>query len=59
MRKVARAAGQMGDFDLFVSYHWKDHAQVEALAQKLRGVGMRVFLDRWLPDARGELAQCA
>ena len=37
----------MSDFDVFLSYHWRDHAQVEALAQRLRGTGVRVFLDRW------------
>jgi hypothetical protein len=35
------------DFDVFLSYHWRDHAPVESLAQRLRGAGLRVFLDRW------------
>ena len=35
------------DFDVFLSYHWRDHAQVESLAQRLRKAGLRVFLDRW------------
>ena len=34
-------------FDVFLSYHWRDHAPVESLAQRLRGAGLRVFLDRW------------
>ncbi|MDM0053663.1 TIR domain-containing protein [Variovorax sp. J22R115] len=37
----------MEDFDVFLSYHWRDHAAVEALAQRLRGAGLHVFLDRW------------
>jgi len=35
------------DVDVFLSYHWRDHAQVEALAQRLRKRGVTVFLDRW------------
>ena len=34
-------------FDIFLSYHWRDHAQVEALAHRLRDQGLHVFLDRW------------
>ena len=34
-------------YDVFVSYHWRDHAPVEALALTLRDLGLRVFLDRW------------
>ena len=34
-------------FDVFLSYHWQDHARVEALAQGLRREGLQVFLDRW------------
>lgn len=34
-------------YDVFVSYHWRDHAGVEAIAHALRDVGLRVFLDRW------------
>ena len=34
-------------FDVFLSYHWRDHAQVEALARRLREQGLQVFLDRW------------
>ena len=37
----------MNDFDVFLSYHWRDHAAVEALAQRLRDAGLNVFLDRW------------
>ncbi len=34
-------------FDVFLSYHWRDHDRVEALAQGLRREGLQVFLDRW------------
>jgi len=34
-------------FDVFLSYHWRDHAQVEALARRLREQNLTVFLDRW------------
>jgi hypothetical protein len=34
-------------FDVFLSYHWRDHAQVEALAKQLREQKLTVFLDRW------------
>src|ERR1039457_3874104 len=34
-------------YDVFMSYHWRDHAPVEALALPLRDLGLRVFLDRW------------
>ncbi len=34
-------------FDVFLSYHWRDHAHVEALAQRLREQKLEVFLDRW------------
>jgi hypothetical protein len=34
-------------FDVFLSYHWRDHAQVEALAQPFREQNLTVFLDRW------------
>jgi tetratricopeptide (TPR) repeat protein/energy-coupling factor transporter ATP-binding protein EcfA2 len=37
----------MSSFDVFLSYHWRDHAQVEALAQRLRGASVHPFLDRW------------
>jgi len=35
------------NFDVFLSYHWRDHALVEALARRLREQGQKVFLDRW------------
>ena len=35
------------DVDIFLSYHWRDHAQVETLAQRLREQKLTVFLDRW------------
>jgi formylglycine-generating enzyme required for sulfatase activity/energy-coupling factor transporter ATP-binding protein EcfA2 len=34
-------------FDVFLSYHWRDHAHVEALAKQLREQKLTVFLDRW------------
>ncbi len=34
-------------FDVFLSYHWRDHAQVEGLARRLHEEGLKVFLDRW------------
>lgn len=34
-------------FDVFLSYHCRDHAQVEALARRLREQKLSVFLDRW------------
>ncbi len=34
-------------FDVFFSYHWRDHAEVEAVAQALRQQGLNIFLDRW------------
>jgi type II secretory pathway predicted ATPase ExeA len=53
-------------FDVFLSYHWRDHAQVEALARQLREQNLTVFLDRWYltpgqswPKAlEANLAQC-
>jgi hypothetical protein len=34
-------------YDVFVSYHWRDHAPVDALARALQDSGLHVFLDRW------------
>lgn len=34
-------------FDVFLSYHWRDHEHVEALARRLREQKLTVFLDRW------------
>jgi formylglycine-generating enzyme required for sulfatase activity/energy-coupling factor transporter ATP-binding protein EcfA2 len=34
-------------FDVFLSYHWRDHAQVEALARRLQEQDLTVFFDRW------------
>jgi len=34
-------------YDAFLSYHWRDRAQVEELARNLGDRGLRVFLDRW------------
>jgi hypothetical protein len=33
--------------DVFLSYHWRDHGAVEAVARQLRQDGLTVFLDRW------------
>ncbi len=37
----------LNQFDVFLSYHWRDHAYVEALARQLREQNLTVFLDRW------------
>jgi WD40 repeat protein/type II secretory pathway pseudopilin PulG len=34
-------------YDVFLSYHWRDHERVEALARWLRDQDLAVFLDRW------------
>ncbi len=34
-------------YDVFLSYHHKDHEAVEAVARMLRERGLSVFLDRW------------
>ena len=34
-------------YDAFISYHSRDQSQVQALAEKLRGQNLQVFLDRW------------
>src|SRR5262245_33182912 len=34
-------------YDVFLSYNWRDHALVEAVARFLREHGLTVFLDRW------------
>lgn len=34
-------------FDVFLSYHWRDQAQVEVLARRLQQQNRIVFLDRW------------
>src|SRR5262245_23956723 len=36
-----------GAFDVFLSYHWRDHPRVEAIAHWLRNRGLQAFLDRW------------
>jgi formylglycine-generating enzyme required for sulfatase activity len=35
------------EFDVFLSYHWRDQREVDALARKLREQGLGVFFDRW------------
>lgn len=39
--------GSGQSFDVFFSYHWRDHVPVEAVARALIERGLRVFLDRW------------
>jgi KaiC/GvpD/RAD55 family RecA-like ATPase len=34
-------------FELFISYHWRDHADAEKLARRMRERGLSVFVDRW------------
>jgi hypothetical protein len=34
-------------YDVFLSYHWRDHAHVESIARALRERDLNVFLDRW------------
>jgi WD40 repeat protein len=34
-------------FDVFLSYHWRDQAAVDALAHGLIDLGLHVFVDRW------------
>ena len=35
------------NYDVFLSYHWRDHAYVEGIARALRDRNLHVFLDRW------------
>ena len=35
------------NYDVFLSYHWRDHAHVEAIGRALRDRDLHVFLDRW------------
>src|SRR5215510_9214843 len=51
-RRAKNRECRMGDglgnpFDVFFSYHRRDHARVEAVARALTERGLRVFLDRW------------
>lgn len=40
--------GPSGDqYDVFLSYHWRDHDAAERLAHALDTRGLRVFFDRW------------
>src|SRR5262245_1321396 len=34
-------------YDVFLSYHWRDHPHVETIARALRERDLNVFLDRW------------
>ncbi|MDF0676356.1 MAG: SUMF1/EgtB/PvdO family nonheme iron enzyme [Nitrospira sp.] len=34
-------------FDVFLSYHWRDREPVERIARSLRDQGLKPFLDRW------------
>jgi hypothetical protein len=36
-----------GPYDVFFSYQWRDHAEVEAVARALIQKGLNVFLVRW------------
>lgn len=36
-------------FDVFLSYNWRDWEAVRAVADYLRRLGLRPFLDRWYP----------
>src|SRR5512135_1300205 len=48
MREPCGGNGAMQDtFDVFFSYHWRDHAAVECIARTLVDRGLSVFLDRW------------
>ncbi len=35
------------NYDVFLSYNWRDNGIVEEVARNLRGQGLSVFLDRW------------
>ncbi|MFO0779429.1 MAG: SUMF1/EgtB/PvdO family nonheme iron enzyme [Nitrospira sp.] len=35
------------EFDVFLSYHWRDRESVERIARALRNQGLKPFLDRW------------
>ena len=37
----------MPDYDVFLSYSWRDHEAVEVVARELTARELRVFLDRW------------
>lgn len=45
-------------YDLFLSYHWRDRQAVEAVARGLHEAGLKVFLDRWylVPGQRWQTA---
>jgi YD repeat-containing protein len=34
-------------YDVFLSYHWRDHTSVETVARVLVERGLKIFLDRW------------
>jgi tetratricopeptide (TPR) repeat protein/KaiC/GvpD/RAD55 family RecA-like ATPase len=34
-------------YDVFLSYHWRDHQEVEKVARALKDRGLKPFLDRW------------
>ncbi len=38
---------QTDQYDVFLSYHWRDHDAVERIAAGLDTRGLRVFFDRW------------
>lgn len=40
-------SSEASQFDVFFSYHTRDHATVEKVARSVAARGLRVFLDRW------------
>ena len=45
--RVGKVSDTVLTYDVFLSYNWREHAAVEAVARVLRDRGLRVFLDRW------------
>ena len=35
------------EFDVFLSYHWRDQKEVLELTNQLQQQDLKVFLDRW------------
>ncbi|MDX1984489.1 MAG: TIR domain-containing protein, partial [Bryobacteraceae bacterium] len=42
----SQARAQPG-YDVFISYHWRDHDAVHTVARHLRAAGLHPFVDRW------------
>ena len=59
-------SGGPAGYDVFLSYSQADAAAAEALRGRLRGAGLRAFLDRyappaghpWQPELKAALASC-